>query len=712
MPPPVLFPVGGNPSAGLQAPTDVKATVNGCQVSLTWKDNASDEAGYDVYRANPGMPAVSRIAQLPAGSAAYQETLNTFGKIMYQVAASKTEGGKILRAHSATIYMDVPASANCSSGPKQVVIQPVSFQPADASLGFGFVNVTIGSFSSIRIPRGQQTSQKTGDWSAATLGWTVPMPELANMKPGDQLTLEVQGNGVAGNAPPVALGQVIVAHTYEDLTAPDSKSKIWEAKNGQMTLTYRIWLEGWKWGGGSSAVQMPVPYDLQLGDSGGNRVLTWKYDAPQNLADGFIVYSTYTCGSATTESAATAGKTPLSMNFPKDKEPVGCTCSFRVSAFGLFGESKQSEPQSGDCKTTAPEETMQIIFENLEIKSLAQPTSADISISANEGSVRTRKFLFPMTGVYPLGQMVVRGGNRLILNFPAGQRRSIQFTFSVANLCHGGMVLQSNDDSTWKILEQGYSMAIESLDKNCVLNLSLKSASSAAPLLKADQEGCTTSAECQSGNCQEGYCAPAKRGAYGASCFANSQCTSGLCQCLAPDGANIPCPPLSVSPPLPGYCVGLGSEGYGQACERASDCASFSCVNGACVPQNGLGQPRDYCNNDSQCASNFCLCTAGYDGKNCKPAPNSLDPAPGYCIVDQSAAKNGADCQRNDECQSNYCADGKICAPRDGTGLAGEYCHHNNQCFSGSCNCPSGTDIFGFCINWEIASNIRGTCNP
>ena len=51
---------------------------------------------------------------------------------------------------------------------------------------------------------------------------------------------------------------------------------------------------------------------------------------------------------------------------------------------------------------------------------------------------------------------------------------------------------------------------------------------------------------------------------------------------------------------------------------------------------------------------------------------------------------NGQYCSENFECISGYCADGRICAPRDGTGRGGEYCHHNNHCASGTCICPDG----------------------
>jgi len=59
----------------------------------------------------------------------------------------------------------------------------------------------------------------------------------------------------------------------------------------------------------------------------------------------------------------------------------------------------------------------------------------------------------------------------------------------------------------------------------------------------------------------------------------------------------------------------------------------------------------------------------------------------------------GCFCERDAHCLSDNCADGKRCAPRDRTGISGNYCHHNNHCQSGYCSCAKG--IFGFCKNWE-----------
>lgn len=76
---------------------------------------------------------------------------------------------------------------------------------------------------------------------------------------------------------------------------------------------------------------------------------------------------------------------------------------------------------------------------------------------------------------------------------------------------------------------------------------------------------------------------------------------------------------------------------------------------------------------------------------------------------------NGGVCEVNADCRSGYCADGTFCAPRDGTGRAGEYCHHGNHCRSGTCSCGErsgrrGILEAGFCPQWDRNLQARGRC--
>ena len=140
----------------------------------------------------------------------------------------------------------------------------------------------------------------------------------------------------------------------------------------------------------------------------------------------------------------------------------------------------------------------------------------------------------------------------------------------------------------------------------------------------------------------------------------------------------------------------------GQACSNDNHCASNYCADGRrCAPRDGTGQPGAYCHHDNHCAAQRCNCTHGLFGfcKDWESWNGNIDPRRGFC--EDVAQPNGSDCRKNEECASNHCANGRVCAPQDNRGRTGDYCHHNNHCRS-SCFCPGGNDqSWGFCSNYE-----------
>jgi hypothetical protein len=177
----------------------------------------------------------------------------------------------------------------------------------------------------------------------------------------------------------------------------------------------------------------------------------------------------------------------------------------------------------------------------------------------------------------------------------------------------------------------------------------------------------------------------------------------------------------------------------GEQCFKKHD----SCITGYCDSRSGRCEMRhpnsrkgEYCNDDSNCGSGLmCECSKkdknGYctgsknwpvvtnpkfpppgvgicgnklkDGAACKFGKecrgNVCDPVSRTCRSEFTDISNGYFCKFNGQCKSGYCADGKKCAPLDTTGIPGDYCHHNEHCASGSCECAKG--FGGFCRNWE-----------
>lgn len=124
----------------------------------------------------------------------------------------------------------------------------------------------------------------------------------------------------------------------------------------------------------------------------------------------------------------------------------------------------------------------------------------------------------------------------------------------------------------------------------------------------------------------------------------------------------------------------------GDACKSSDECLSGSCDQGVCAPV-GKSADNSFCFLNSQCASGVCNCE-NYVGDSfaCPPAP--VPGVSGFCAAGKA---NSEQCSANSECASNHCANG-ICAPRDGYGRTGDYCHHNNHCASGFCLCREGYD--------------------
>jgi LysM repeat protein len=495
---PSLFPVGNMinpPNGAANHPSDIQASVNGCQVTLRWTDNASDETDYRLWRTDPGQPMPHLAATLAANTNQYQDNLPRSGKYNYLIEYHKklSPAQNDVLIPSAIFTVEAPSSVTCPGGPKRVVFQPVSFQPSDASLRYGFVNVSIGDFTAIRVPVPQQTYYPTGKWAWGNDAdrWAIPMPELATMQRGDSLRVEIQGNASTednnnnGNQIVIALGQVMNLHTYESMIAPDAKNQIWEAKTADMTTSYRIWLEDWQWGGAVPNPRLPAPWNVKLSETAKTHSLSWTYYHGVNplnpnvdTVDGFIVYASYFCS-----NGGTVPQGITSWQHKKDidraKEPPGCACSYQISAFNELGESPLSAPTTESCQTLAVEDSVEVTFESIQINTLSQPMGAPISLFANAASGKSESQYFPLQGKYALTNIPfngAKGGNKLNVPFTTGQSRTIQIGFFVANLCQGQMLV-GQDMKSWQGVQT--NILVKSADGNCEALVSINGTAAA-----------------------------------------------------------------------------------------------------------------------------------------------------------------------------------------------------------------------------------------
>lgn len=727
---PSLFPdpmqILNLPDVPVKAPSGLQATsTDGCKVNLTWTDNATDETGYEVYRFDPGAPRSRFIAKLKFNATRYEDNVIQPGKYGYEIIAIKGTG----IAPSSIVKVEVKSASNCQlgSGPKRLFFQPTSFTPKDNSIQKAFLLLTLQNFSPIRVPRAGQDYFPVGDWSAAG-EWAIPLPETILMKPGDTLKLEVQGNGFS-NAGPVNLYSDYKGHTYESLAAPTARGTDWLADAANFTLVYRLWLEDWQWGGKVADPSLPAPTNLKLStvDPSAHN-LKWDYDPKAKaLVDGFIVYGTYSCpGGAQqshyviTKDTKTNSPSDQGLNIYRHKQPAGCACSYQVSAFGRSGESKLSAPTTEQCETSIPQMRLQVTFEKLKIEAWSSALAdfrapTDIALFAGESLRISDKMFLSKASEYDLQKVYFNGSrknNSIIVPVSAQDSGgSPSFTvspnFQIGGLCMGAKtVTLTTDWSNFKI--------VSSCGENCrcIVEGSVKALppgpgapnAPAGAVWKNVGNACAENNECASSICESNRCVPDRKGLDGsAACFANDQCLSGVCACVA-NGKIVPCGPASTAI---GFCAtGMANGKY---CSKNSECASGHCDKAICAPKNGLGQGGDYCHHNDHCANVSCFCPYGQTTSGSCKSDKNRQPF-GSCAALHNLLPNGQACTENVFCESQYCTENK-CAPRDGTGLSGEYCHHKNQCYSGVCMCTIMPG--GFCKDYQnFTPESHPTCAP
>ncbi len=752
---PVVFPMPGavlGPEIGkVKDPSDLKAvSTDGCKVTLTWTDNATDETGYEVHRLDPGQPHYAMVASLKPNTTQFQDLTPTPGKYMYYVAAIRILNGAASGGGSYNAMVDVTQATNCklTSGPHRLMFRPISF----SSSGFpkAYVLLTLGKFSPIRAPRAGQDYLPVGDWSAAG-EWSIPLPQDVLKGPGDSLVVEVRGTGFSPDGP-TDLSGFQRSHTYESLADPAARTTDWSGTDplARFELVYRLWLDNWQWGGAISDPSLPAPTNLKLDMTDPfNQKLTWDYDKQAKpRIDGFAIYQKYSCpgGVQDMHDVVTRGQgnSTADQQFAVQtyKQPAGCACQYQVSAFTRTGESKLSAPTTEKCETGAPQVKVAVTFNTFTMSQNA-PRPGDIYLFAGEFARESATMIFEGGRTYELQNLYFdgnRNNNRFLVPLAAAGDAAVEYTITpgamvAPNICNINPQVIKFSPAAAVYGESRLFQLTGSCGSGCTCEINGKveaiPASQGAPGGGSAGGGwnkigaaCASDSECLSGYCKSGVCAPDRLGLQGAECFANDQCVSGVCLCAyigRPDIPEFACSGLP-SPLVSGMCLGPSDilHGNGEKCSNNYACASGYCANGLCAPKDGFGRVGDYCHHNNHCGNHYCVCPQGYDGDFCKGYQWFSDqPGQHGTCGEWPGAVNGDACQVDNDCQSRHCADNK-CAPINGTGLDGEYCHINKQCASNICSCPGGINMgpgfFGEgvpCADFQnFTPTNHGTCEP
>lgn len=228
---------------------------------------------------------------------------------------------------------------------------------------------------------------------------------------------------------------------------------------------------------------------------------------------------------------------------------------------------------------------------------------------------------------------------------------------------------------------------------------------------------CTHNNHCKSKSCIAFKCASQpKNVVLGGACAANSNCKSGRCdfasgaggqKCIPNDNTghvgdycshNHQCKSKSCTQ---NKCKAPSKEKLGASCGANSDCLSGVCdttygsSRRTCIPANGTGKNKDYCTSAEQCQSGSCV----------KVVPSCVLKAGAPCATHCGPKlKVGQGCLWNTECASGVCSTWspgtKACVPKDGTANVGDLCSHNNHCKNKNCQnhkCTAGAALGQSC---------------
>jgi hypothetical protein len=271
----------------------LKAQLSGCQVVLTWNDNATNESGYKVWMAGLGLPP-RLIATLEAGPAT--------GAVWFQFQAPPpgffsfwVEAYNFYRAQPSNIAWVYNGNLHCSS-PLATELQ---VELMDLTVDGGYDRVyCYASFEGapeMRIPEDDSTfvriSGGKGDvatWDATSRIFVIPIPADG------ALSLEGECWGWWGKS-------LTKLGVFKDSTTIDQWNGAPRSLTGSpFTIRYSVKIAGEMLARGRVTYQdptLPQPYNVRETVDGSPalsehilRVLRWQWNGDENKINGFAVF--------------------------------------------------------------------------------------------------------------------------------------------------------------------------------------------------------------------------------------------------------------------------------------------------------------------------------------------------------------------------------------------------------------------------------------
>nr|MBI9045337.1 LysM peptidoglycan-binding domain-containing protein [Anaerolineaceae bacterium] len=250
--------------AQLPEPTGVKIQSANYKVVLNWRDNATDEQGYVIYRRrNPDQIIAQRVAQLPANTTTFTEKLSIPGSYEYAIETMgklvelppgtipvkdelemDSQAMSVETARSLPIFIEVKPSADCidMGSLKVLYFQPINFTPTDAGIKKASVWYRVQDTYGRRTPPAQGSYPTIGNWSSYPPEILPFPPHLYLDAPqGSHFTFEITASGQRNiNQAPENLGTTANSIWPSDLSDGGLEYLF---KNNDFEFEGKLWSE-------------------------------------------------------------------------------------------------------------------------------------------------------------------------------------------------------------------------------------------------------------------------------------------------------------------------------------------------------------------------------------------------------------------------------------------------------------------------------------
>ncbi len=504
---PNLFPgfqaVMNGTNPGLSAPDSLTVMTNDCKVTLTWKDNSTDETGFTIHRRlKPDQVSSQYVATTAANHTSYVDDVPHPGTYEYsveaqgkleiipqdQVAAGMIQQNMISTSRSAPVYVEVKPTSACIDDPeriKYIHLQARGLEPKRGGSGFAALWYSVNNSPGRRLPKDQGSYIPTGTWQMSDE--VTPVAASLFLNPNQYITAKFWSSAytqASWSDPrgPTDLGEAYNSHLPGDIDVKDDRYYI--AQNDNFKVEYKIWVESLKWTGKGTTTAFPAPTNLRVTRTTTNsRVITWDWtwDGAGKTIDGFLLYRTYSCPGMDSQIYA-----PVIIASPKQEteilfrgEPMGCLYRYEVSAYGRQGESGRSNKVEGD--TEAAFAIAGVTFKNLKINGMPHGSGgAQLKVYANDFR-RTSDVYWLKEGSYDLKPWTFDGRRpHNALSMALAEKEFMTIRFSVSGVDNQGYVAQDSvckgaglvpPVSSWK--QDPWTFTMKTPDGNCELTIEL-----------------------------------------------------------------------------------------------------------------------------------------------------------------------------------------------------------------------------------------------